>query len=97
MDILTHDIMKGVGMEVVREPLVNSELLEKYIANSGLKTSFICTQLGISRQAFDKKRKGRFAFRGAEMYVLCDLLRISDSDKQKIFYPNATPINDEEE
>ncbi len=82
-------------MEIVREPLVNTALLDQYIANSGLKTSFICTQLGISRQAFDKKRKGRFAFRGAEMYVLCDLLHISDVDKPKIFYPKATYISDD--
>ena len=84
-------------MEFVREPLVNTALLDEYIEKSGLKTSYICGQLGISRQAFDKKRKGRFAFRGAEMYVLCDLLRIGDGDKTKIFYPKATPISDNDD
>lgn len=67
---------------------VDTELLDEYISNSGLRIAYICEQLGISRQAFDKKRKGTNAFRQSEVYVLCDLLRIKDaSEKTKIFYP----------
>lgn len=67
---------------------IDTELLDKAIEDSGLKTSFICDTLGISRQAFDKKRKGVNSFRKSEVYVLCDILRIADNGlKTKIFYP----------
>ena len=67
---------------------VDRELLDNAIKNSGLKVSFICDTLGISRQAFDKKRKGINSFRKSEVYVICDLLRITDNSlKAKIFYP----------
>lgn len=69
---------------------IDTVLLEKAIAESGLKTSFICDTLGISRQAFDKKRKGKNSFRKSEVYVLCDILRITDNSlKGKIFYPEC--------
>ena len=67
---------------------VDRELLDNAIKDSGLKVSFICDTLGISRQAFDKKRKGINSFRKSEVYVICDLLRITDNSlKAKIFYP----------
>ena len=75
---------------MVKTQNIDTELLEVYIKNSGLKTTYICEQLGISRQAFDRKRKGVVAFRQSEVYVLCDLLRIIDTTiKMKIFYPGC--------
>lgn len=70
---------------MVKTQHIETELLDEYIANSGLRIGFLCQQLGISRQAFDKKRKGINSFRGSEVYVLCDLLRINDDMKPKIF------------
>ena len=67
---------------------IDTELLEKAIEDSGLRPGYISDTLGISRQAFDRKRKGKVAFRKSEVYVLCDLLRITDvGTKMKIFYP----------
>ena len=74
-------------MELMREPLVNTSLLDLYIEKSGYKTNYICDKIGISRQAFHEKKKGRYAFRTSEIYVLCDLLKIPDDDKKKIFLP----------
>jgi len=75
---------------VVKTHNIDTELLDQYIKNSGLRIAYILEQLGISRQAFDKKRKGTYAFRQSEVYVLCDLLRITDaSEKAKIFYPKC--------
>lgn len=69
---------------------IDVELLEDYIKKSGLRIGFICHQLGISRQMFDRKRKGINSFRQSEVYVLCDLLKISDdATKVKIFYPEC--------
>lgn len=68
---------------------VDGVLLDNYIENSGLKIGFIVEKLGISRQSFDKKRKGDTPFRASEVYVLCDLLNIGESDKPKIFCPKG--------
>lgn len=67
--------------------MVNTQLLEQKIADSGLKIGHIAKTLGLTRQGFDKKRKGKTSFRLAEVYVLCDLLHISGEEKVKIFFP----------
>lgn len=69
--------------------MVNTELLNKAIDDSGLKLGFIIETLGISRQAFDKKRKGLIPFRASEVFVLCSLLNIPPGEKMKIFYPKV--------
>lgn len=66
--------------------MVNTQLLDKRIEESGLKVGFIIEKLGLSRNGFDKKRKGKTPFRVAEMYVLGDLLKLSDADKSMIFF-----------
>lgn len=68
---------------------IDSTLLENYIEKSGLKIGFIVNKLGISRQSFDMKRKGNTPFRASEVYVICDLLKISENDKSKIFCPKG--------
>lgn len=67
--------------------MVNTQMLDDAINESGLKISFIVDKLGISRQAFDKKRKGLTPFRASEVYVICDLCNIGDAAKPKIFLP----------
>lgn len=74
---------------MVKAQYVDGVLLDNYIENSGLKIGFIVEKLGISRQSFDKKRKGDTPFRASEVYVLCDLLNIVESDKPKIFCPKG--------
>lgn len=66
--------------------MVNTQLLDSYIEKSGLKIGYICDRLGITRQAFGKKRRGVSPFKAAEVYVLCDICHITD-DKDKIFLP----------
>ena len=70
---------------MVKTQDVDTELLDEYIEKSGLKVSHIVKTLGISRQAFDRKRKGEIAFRASEVYVLCDLVKIPADIKPKIF------------
>lgn len=75
---------------MIKTQNIDVEMLEDYIEKSGLRIGFICQQLGISRQMFDRKRKGKNSFRQSEVYVLCDLLKISDdATKVKIFYPEC--------
>ena len=69
---------------------VDSNLLNQKIDESGLRVNFIVETLGLSRQGFDKKRNGLTPFKASEVYVLCDLLKISDiEEKSKIFYPRS--------
>ena len=67
--------------------MVNTPLLDEKIVQSGLRVGFIVEKLGLSRNGFDKKRKGKTPFRVAEIYVLCDLLKLTDIDKSNIFFP----------
>ena len=66
--------------------MVNTQLLDEKIVSSGLYLKFIIEKLGLSRNGFDKKRKGKTPFRTAEIYVLCDLLNLSEEDRQDIFF-----------
>lgn len=69
---------------------VDTQLLDEKIKESGLRVDFIISKLGISPTAFYKKKSGATPFRGSEVYVLCDLLRIDDdAEKEKIFLPKG--------
>jgi hypothetical protein len=68
---------------------VNTQLLDAKIEESGLKVSFIISKLGLSPEGFYKKKRGEIPFRTAEIYVLCDLLHLSDKEKSLIFYPES--------
>ena len=70
---------------MVKTQDIDSKLLDEYIEKSGLRIGHIVDVLGISRQAFDRKRRGYTSFRGSEVYVLCDLLKIPEDIKPKIF------------
>ena len=65
----------------------NKQLLDEYIKASGYKIGYICEKLGISPQSFGQKRRNVSYFKAAEMYVRCNLLNISDEDKDNIFLP----------
>ena len=67
--------------------MTNKELLDEKIANSGLQPSFIIKTLGISVNSFYRKKNNQQPFKAAEIYVLCDILKITDTaEKTKIFY-----------
>ena len=69
--------------------MVKTQELDNKIEASGLKISFIIQKLGISRTGFDKKRKGQTPFRVPEIYVLSDLLRLTEDEKMDIFYSES--------
>lgn len=68
--------------------MLNTQLLDEKIDKSGFKVGYLVESLGLSRNGFDKKRKGKTPFRTAEIYVLCDLLKLSESEKMAIFFAN---------
>lgn len=71
---------------MIKTQHIDTEMLNKYIDQSGLKIGYIVETLGISRQAFDRKRNGFVSFTAAEVYVICDLLSIPSYDKSIIFW-----------
>lgn len=64
---------------------VDEDLLDEKIKESGRLISYLTQQLGLSRYGFYKKCKGQIPFRASEIYVLCDILKLSNEDKKKIF------------
>lgn len=66
---------------------IDTDLLEEYIKKSGLKISYICKFLGITSVSFRRKCNNQNEFRVSEMYTLCDILKIPEEDKEKIFFP----------
>lgn len=70
---------------MVKTEYVDTEALDSYIDKSGLRIGYIADVLGISQQAFGRKRVGDISFRASEVYVLCDLLKIPADEKPKIF------------
>ena len=66
--------------------MVNTQLLDKKIKDSGLYIKHIIETIGISRNGFDKKRKGKTPFRKSEIFVLSHLLKLSEEEESAIFH-----------
>lgn len=64
----------------------NTELLEKRIAQTGLKKCYIAERIGLSRQHLNNCINNRAEFRANQMAILCDLLNIDIHEKEAIFF-----------
>lgn len=65
--------------------MTNCKALEKIIKESGYTMQYIAYKLGITTAAFYNKRKGIRDFTVEEMLKLCDVLHISNPDREDIF------------
>lgn len=67
--------------------MVNTELLNLKIKESGLKKSQLCKAMGITYQTFRRKRNNSAAFTSQEVNTLCELLNIRTiAEIKKIFF-----------
>lgn len=67
--------------------MVQTELLNSKIKESGLKKSELCKAMGITYQAFRLKRNNVSAFTSEEVNTLCELLKIKTmAEMKKIFF-----------
>lgn len=67
--------------------MVDTELLEKKIIESGKKIGYLAEKLGISRQYFRMKCKNKADFTNRETDILCEELNITAlKEKEKIFF-----------
>lgn len=76
-------------MKAKKTQVIDKGLLDYYISKSGYKVAFLCEKMGISGTAWYKKVSGENSFRVSEVFVLQTLLKISDDDANKIFYPEG--------
>lgn len=67
--------------------MVNTELLNLKIKESGLKKNQLCKAMGITYQAFRLKRNNVSDFTSQEVNTLCELLNIRTmAEMKKIFF-----------
>jgi hypothetical protein len=67
--------------------MVNTELLEQKITQSGKTKSFLADRIGCTIQTFRNKCIGNTEFKVSEVNVLCDELSITRlTEKEKIFF-----------
>jgi hypothetical protein len=62
-------------------------MLEKIIADSGLKKSYIAKTIGITGYSLTKKIRNENEFKATEINALCNLLKIDSLElKDEIFF-----------
>lgn len=68
--------------------MVDTQSIDKLITDSGLKREFIADKMGITRQTLTNKINGNVDFYSKEILSLCEVLGISDRDRNKLFFAN---------
>lgn len=67
--------------------LTNTELLERVIAESGLKKRWLANKMGLSEYGLSLKIQGINEFKTSEVSQLCELLGIQNlTQKEDIFF-----------
>lgn len=67
--------------------MTDTTLLDQKIKESGLKQGYISEELGLSRQGWWLKRKGKYPLTADEIQKLCKMLNITSlREKENIFF-----------
>lgn len=66
--------------------MINTELLERVIAESGLKKGYIAEQLGVSRTTLNNYITNKAEFRVSQVNTLSTLLKIDEAQRTAIFF-----------
>jgi hypothetical protein len=67
--------------------MTNTELLEQYIRDSGLKKAKLADALGLTYAGFAKKVSGQTEFKASEISILSTMLGISNGeDRDRVFF-----------
>lgn len=65
--------------------MVNAELFDQKVGESGFKFKYIAKQLGITEYGLIKKRKGVIPFKVNEINILTPLLNLTADERDTIF------------
>lgn len=63
-----------------------SQMLKAKVDGSGYKIRFIAEQIGLTYQGFVNKINDIAKFRANEIAILCDLLKVTDEERNAIFF-----------
>lgn len=66
--------------------MINTDFLLKRIKESGFRRGFIAQKLGIGVAALTNKIYNRSDFKVSEVKMLCELLNLSKSEREAIFF-----------
>ena len=74
--------------------MVDTQLLEKAISDSGKTKTHLAKAIGCTIQSFRQRCTNRYEFRSNEVIILCNELGISRlTDKEKIFFAKNVDNN----
>lgn len=89
-NVIVCNVDKTSTQNIVRKELqrmVNTQLLECKINDSGKTKTFLSGKLGVSIQTFKKKCSNEAEFKVSEMFILCKELDINvGREQEKIFF-----------
>ena len=68
--------------------------LNEVISASGKTIKSIALKMGLSRQSLYLKMNGKREFKASEVYKLCEILRLTNEEKERIFFTNEVDKND---
>ena len=66
--------------------MIKTEILKNKIKQKGLKFNYISDCIGISYYALNLKIEGKNEFKPSEIQILCKILDIKTSERDKIFF-----------
>lgn len=67
--------------------MVNTELLEAAIRDSGKRKNYLAEKIGCSIQSFRMKCTNKYDFKSSDINILCAELGITKlTDKERIFF-----------
>ena len=72
---------------------MNLEMLNEKIDEIGIPVTTIADKIGISRQSLYLKMNGEREFKTSEVTKLCDILRLTDTEKSRIFFADRVDKN----
>lgn len=68
--------------------MTNTEMLTKYIKESGYLKGYLANALGITTYGLMRKINNQSEFKASEIATLCKLLKIPKKDRDAIFFAN---------
>ena len=66
--------------------MTDTEKLREVIKSRGVSFAFIAEKIGMSRQGFAKKIDENSDFKAYQMFIIKDLLRLTDEEARDIFF-----------
>jgi len=77
---------------MVKTQNIDVEKLSLARKKAGIMSSRFCEEMGISRQSFCNKCKGKTRFRLSEVFVMATLMGLTDEEKNAIFFPKDVNV-----